>query len=199
MENGILANPAFWVSVIGAGIILATVIAFARQALFGKAMPVSSALREDLASWERPPVPPQPPPDRRKYVHVTGVTGTQFKEECKPGSWHNGGVSIRSVRSSEYASWADFDDPETGPPAFKQHKLACSACDGPLSLLGGKLAYCEFCKSQYYLEGFDPDVHVPEAYPSKSRHSLDTSYWMADRPRPPVPPRPRPNLTRTVR
>lgn len=61
---------------------------------------------------------------------------------------------------------------------FKIHKLVCDACGSPLRLLGGKLATCDFCHSQFYLEGFNPDTPppAPMGY-SEPRYSGVSSYW----------------------
>jgi len=61
---------------------------------------------------------------------------------------------------------------------FKIHKLVCDACGSPLRLLGGRLATCDFCHSQFYLEGFNPDTPPPEPMGySEPRYSGVSAYW----------------------
>lgn len=40
---------------------------------------------------------------------------------------------------------------------FKKHKLDCDNCGGPLTMGNNNIASCNFCNSQYYLEGFKRD------------------------------------------
>lgn len=75
----------------------------------------------------------------------------------------------RMPANSQPAVWKD---PEPGTK-FKKHKLDCDTCGGPLTVMEGQLAVCEFCKSQYYLEGYEARKIEPDYDPDWAK----TPYW----------------------
>jgi hypothetical protein len=76
--------------------------------------------------------------------------------------WSDGGVKHRQQGPTHFTQYeqAYHSAPEPEPdPGFKVHRLKCETCDGPLTVVDGKkLAVCPFCKAQYYLENYDPDL-----------------------------------------
>jgi hypothetical protein len=65
---------------------------------------------------------------------------------------------------------------------MKKEKISCEQCAAPLTITDRKLAICEFCKSQYYLDGYDgPITTTGYNYDTNSRKNiLDNLYWRKD-------------------
>jgi hypothetical protein len=104
----------------------------------------------------------------KAYPRVHHIVSTAHAAQ-----WTDGGGFIEDTSPQQFAPWLDEQiatghiDADTSrpmPPAesdivtgnFRKHKLDCDNCGGPLRVLAGKLASCEHCQSQYYLEGYDP-------------------------------------------
>jgi hypothetical protein len=76
-------------------------------------------------------------------------------------------------------SGSQWKDPtETFRGNFHKHKINCDSCGAPLENISNKIATCEFCQSQYYLEGYEKiDVSVSASAPAHSIN-VGNSYWV---------------------